>query len=62
MQEAAPEDVADSLAFALMFNGRKRTHEADELMARIVARHLIEHLRRCGFVIMKAPPRSHIPT
>jgi hypothetical protein len=56
MEEARPEDVAQSLSFALMFNGRKRTHEADQLMARIVAKHLVEHLRLSGFVVMKKPP------
>lgn len=55
MEEASPEDVAQSLAFALLFNGRKRTHEADELMARITAKHLVEHLQRSGFVVMKRP-------
>lgn len=56
MEEASPEDVAHSLAFALMFSGRKRTHEADELMARIVAKHLVEHLRGSGYVVMRKPP------
>ena len=43
---ASPDDLADSLAFALRFTGRKRTHDADELMAAIVARRLVEHLER----------------
>jgi hypothetical protein len=25
-------------------------------MAKITAEHLIEHLARCGFVVMKRPP------
>ena len=53
---ATPDDVADSLAFALRFAGRKRTHSADEIMAAIVARRLVEHLERAGFVVMKKPP------
>ncbi len=52
---AAPEDLADALAFALRFEGRKRTHDAAEIMARIVARRLVDHLDRCGFVVMKKP-------
>jgi hypothetical protein len=36
--------------------GRKRVHNADEIMAEIVAKRLIEHLERAGFVVMKKPP------
>ena len=34
---ADPEDLTRALAFALRFEGRKRWHDADELMANIVA-------------------------
>jgi hypothetical protein len=30
-------------------------HNADEIMARIVAKRLVEHLERSGFVMRKAP-------
>jgi hypothetical protein len=53
---AAAEDVADALAFALRFSGRKRVHNADEFMSEIVARRLVEHLERAGFVVMRKPP------
>ncbi len=53
---AAPEDLADALAFALRFDGRKRKHDAAEMMAQIVAKRLVEHLGRAGFVVMKKPP------
>ena len=53
---ATPEDLADALAFALRFDGRKRKHDAAEMMARIVAKRLAEHLERAGFVVMKRPP------
>jgi hypothetical protein len=53
---ATAEDVADALAFALRFQGRKRVHDADELMSSMVAKRLVEHLERCGFVLMKKPP------
>ena len=52
---ADPSDLASALAFALRFHGRKRVHNADDLMAEIVARRLIEHLERAGFVVMKRP-------
>ena len=53
---ATAEDVADALAFALRFQGRKHVHNADELMSAIVAKRLVEHLERSGFVVMKRPP------
>ena len=48
------EDLADALAFVLRFQGRKRVHNADELMSAIVAKRLVEHLERSGFVVMNA--------
>ncbi len=56
LSPATAEEVADALAFALRFQGRKRVHNADELMSSIVAKRLVEHLERCGFVVMKKPP------
>ena len=52
---ASPDDLASALAFALRFHGRRRTHNADEMMAEIVARRLVEHLERAGFVVMSRP-------
>jgi hypothetical protein len=46
----------DDLAYALRYNGRKRVHTGDEMMARITAERLIAHLERSGFVVMKKPP------
>jgi hypothetical protein len=53
---ADPGDLAAALAFALRFEGRKRTHNADELMSEIVAKRLVEHLQRAGFVVMQRAP------
>jgi hypothetical protein len=53
---ADPSDLAAALAFALRYQGRKRVHNADEIMAEIVARRLVEHLARAGFVVMRKPP------
>ena len=52
---ATADDVKEALAFALRWNGRKRTHTGDEMMARITAERLAEHLERSGFVIMRRP-------
>ena len=51
-----PPDLADALAFALRFQGRKRVHNADEIMAEIVAKRLVEHLEGADFVVMKRRP------
>ena len=54
--DLTPADLPDALAFALRYSGRKRTHDAGEMMAAIVAKRLVEHLERSGFVVMKKPP------
>ena len=45
---AKPEDIAEAIAYALQFYARKRTHRADEMMARIVAEQLVEALERAA--------------
>jgi hypothetical protein len=44
LRPATAEEIAESLAFGLCFNGRRRVHEADTLMARITAERLVRHL------------------
>ena len=53
---ADPDDLAAALAFALRYAGRKRVHDADSFMADLVAKRLVRHLERAGFVVMKKPP------
>lgn len=48
-------DIADALMHALRYDGRRRVHDADELMARLVAERLVAHLERCGFVLCRRP-------
>jgi len=52
---ASPAEIADALMHSLRFDGRRRVHDADELMARLVAERLVQHLMRCGFVLMRLP-------
>ena len=56
LSPASPEDLADALAFALRYSGRKWVHDAAEMAAAIVAKRLVEHLERAGFLVMKKPP------
>ena len=55
---AKPDDIAEAIAFALRYSGRKRVNDAGEMMARIVAERLVEALDRAGFVIMQRPPMA----
>lgn len=56
LKPATPDEIELGLAYALMFDGRKRTHNADELMARITAQRLVKYLDRAGYIVMKKPP------
>jgi hypothetical protein len=53
---ATPDDLADALSFALRHEGRKSQHDSDKLNADIVAKRLVRHLDRAGYVVMKKPP------
>jgi hypothetical protein len=55
LRPAAAEEIAESIAFALRYEGRKRVTHADEMMARITADRLVRHLRGSGFVVMRLP-------
>ncbi len=57
LRPATPDEIADALAFALRYDGRKRVHDADEPMGRITADRLVRHLEASGFVLMKTSPR-----
>jgi hypothetical protein len=52
---ADPRDLAVALSYALQFEGRKRVHNADEIMPEIVAARLVAYLERAGFVVMERP-------
>jgi hypothetical protein len=52
---ADPSELTAALSFALRFQGRKRVHRADEILVEIVAKRLVEHLARAGFVVKKRP-------
>jgi hypothetical protein len=53
---ATPDDLAQSLSFALRFEGRKSQHDSDRLNADIVAKRLVRYLDKTGYVVMKKPP------
>jgi hypothetical protein len=67
LRPADPANLVEALFFALRYDGRKRVHHADSIMARIVAERLVQHLERAGYVVMRkpgggAPATSGMPT
>ena len=55
---ASASEIEETLCFALRFAGRRRVHHADEVMARITAERLVQHLERCGYVLMRKPIKA----
>jgi len=55
---ADPADLAATLAFGLRYQGHKRVHKADEIMAKIVAGKLVNHLAQAGFALLYSEARQ----
>jgi len=55
LRPASRQEAAEALSFALRFKGRRPFPQSNTLMAEITAEHLLEHLERCGFRLMKVP-------
>ena len=52
---ASPEEIAEALSYALRYDERgKPRRGGGEFAAGIAAERLVEHLRRAGYVVMKA--------
>ena len=57
LSAADPADVRDTLSYALRYSrSGKRTQDRATVTADAAAEHLIDALRRAGFVIMRGPP------
>jgi hypothetical protein len=56
LRPATPEEIEETLAFALRYKGRKRIDIAAPMVAQIAAEHLRLSLEASGFVLMKRPP------
>jgi hypothetical protein len=56
LRPATPDEITTALSFALRYQGRKRMHDADDIMAQVTAERLVRHLEASGFVLMKRPP------
>jgi hypothetical protein len=54
---AEPEDLAETIAYALRFNERGKPLAVETRKdSAVLARWVVRHLARCGFVVMKKPP------
>jgi hypothetical protein len=51
-----PEEITETLSFALHHDGRRRVHHADNAMPRITAQRLVAPLEGSGLVLMRRPP------
>jgi hypothetical protein len=56
LRPAMRDETTQALAFALQYDGRKRTRDTADYMARIAAERLTQYLEQSGFVLMKRPP------
>jgi len=56
LRPADPIEVADALAYALRYDGKRRVYHADDAMARITAERLIRHMEQAGFMLMRKAP------
>ena len=58
---ATPEEIAEALSYALRFDERGKPRRGGwDFTARLAAERLADHLRRSGFIIMRArPTRPH---
>jgi hypothetical protein len=55
LRTTTPDELVDALSFALRYDGRRRIHYADDMMARITADRLVQHLEASGFMVMRKP-------
>ena len=55
LRPATGEEVRETLSYALRYEGRRRVHTADDVMARVTAERLGEHMARSGLVVMRRP-------
>ena len=56
LHPATAAELEETLSFALRYAGRKRVHTADDVMARVTAERLVQHLQQSGFVLLRRAP------
>jgi hypothetical protein len=60
LHPADPDEVRLAISMALQRDGRRRFRHGDDLMAKLVADHLVRYLEARNYVVMQKPPgRGH---
>jgi hypothetical protein len=54
---ADPDELRLALSLGLQRDGRRRYRQGDDLMAKLVADHLVRYLEARNFVIMQKPSK-----
>jgi hypothetical protein len=57
MSPADPDELRLALSLALQHDGRRRFRHGDDLMAKLVADHLVRYLEERNYVVMQKPLR-----
>jgi hypothetical protein len=57
LHPADPDELRLALSLALQRDGRRRFRHGDDLMAKLVADHLVRYLEERNYVVMQRPPR-----
>jgi hypothetical protein len=57
LSPADPDELRLALSLALQRDGRRRFRHGDDLMAKLVADHLVRYLEERNYVVMRKPPR-----
>ena len=55
---ATATEAEETLSVGLRYDGKQRVHHADTMMAELTAEHLVQHLERDGFVLLKRAPAA----
>ena len=56
LHPATAAELEETLSFALRYAGKRRVHTADDVMARVTAERLVQHLQQSGFVLLRRAP------
>jgi hypothetical protein len=60
LRPADPDELRLAISMALQRDGRRRFRHSDDLMAKLVADHLVRYLEERNYVILRRPPgRGH---
>ena len=60
LRPADPDELRLAISMALQHDGRRRFRHGDDLMAKLVADHLVRYLEERSYVVMQRPPgRGH---